>query len=159
MVRKYRNRISQFILVVFLGATIWLLPAMALAQSQFTSGLEYDTKGKPTAVVVNFRNNEIYEMYIGISIYPAGITDVLLQGVHLNETVQPGQSFIKKYFLKDANNNDITGGTYETALWGKKIPRKEATDPNNFFCKKWGFCFVQQKSYTTGWIMPISSTK
>ena len=153
MVRKYWLRLQNRLVIVALFAL--LLPALGFAQSLFQAGLEYDVKGKPVAIIISGRNNETEELYVGLSIYPKGITDPLVQGIHHNETIEPGQSFTKKYQLKDADNKEFMNGTFETSLWGKKILRKDAVDPNYYFCKLWGFCFDQQKSYLSGSIFPM----
>ncbi len=158
MVRKFWTRLS-FRLVVVCAIIALALPVAALAQTLFQAGLEYDANGNPTHLVVTVKNNETTEIYIGASIYKKGITDPLVQGVHSYATVGPGESVTKKYTLKDANGDAILAGTYEVALWGKKIPKEQAADPNYYFCKKWGFVFDQEKAYTSGWVMGLNATK
>ena len=157
MVRKSWIRLSNGLVVSWL--MLVLLPATLFAQTLIQAGLEYDLKGNPTHLVVTCKNNETMEVYIGASIYKHGITDPLVQGVHANAAVGAGESVTKKYALKDTEGDAILSGTYEVALWGKKIPKEQAADPNYYFVKKWGFVFDQQKAYLSGWVMPLNGGK
>ncbi len=149
MVRQFRHQL--YIRLLSIGIIVLLaLPLLAFAQSNVQSGLEYDKAGKPVAIIVSGKNSEDNDVYLGVSIYPSGIADPLTQGIHSNETLPAGQVFYKRFPL-----NNTVAGTFEVAVWGKKIPKNMAIDPNNFFAKKWGFVLDQQKCYLSGWIMPF----
>lgn len=137
--------------ILFLSAiTICIISNVSFSQSSYTVGLEYDSKGQPTHIIVRGIVDSPMETYLGISFYPEGTTDALTQGKHSWKAVPPKKDFIEKVPLKD-----VKTGTYEVSLWDKKIPRNLATDNDNYFVKLWGFHLDGQKSYSYGTIMPI----
>lgn len=149
MVWKLRHRLS--VTVAFL---VVALTSLALAQSSIQAGLEYDSKGKPVAIIVSGKSGENSETYLGVSMYPTGISDPLTQGTHSYESIPANSTFAKRFPV-----GGISGGTYEVGWWAVKVPKAQALDQSNFFVKKWGFVFDGQKAYLSGWIMPHSTTK
>ncbi|MCX7835187.1 MAG: hypothetical protein N2450_03835 [bacterium] len=129
---------------------IILLPQISVSQTLLTVGLEYNEQGKPIHLVISGKISSPFERYVGISIYPEGITDVLKEGIHSYRTVKPNKEFLEKIPLQQ-----ITLGSYEVSLWEKKVPKNLAQDQDNFFVKLWGFHFEGQLSYQYGSIFPM----
>lgn len=85
------------------------------------------------------------KVWLGISLYPAVVKDALKDGEHqqveLNgETANKVVKVGKKY----------SGGSFEAAVWGKKVMQNECTIEDCYWCANKGFHLDELLVYKSG---------
>ncbi|MBI3270022.1 MAG: hypothetical protein HYZ53_13430 [Planctomycetes bacterium] len=93
------------------------------------------------------------EVWVGRSFYPKGVTDAVNGGDHLGILVknQP----ISLSWTIDAK---FAGGTYEVALWQRKVEAAECKITGCKWCAKLGYHFEGQLGYKSGALVPTLVT-
>ena len=85
------------------------------------------------------------KVWLGVSLYPKTVTDALKDGEHQqieltgetpNRVVKVGKKFV--------------GGSFEAALYGKKVLRTECTIEDCYWCAKNGFHLDELLVYKAG---------
>ncbi len=104
---------------------------------------DYDT-AVPKQLSFNVQSDR-KKYWLGVSLYPAKFTDALKEGEHfqieINEqrtsrAVKVGPRF--------------RGGSFEAALWGKKVMKADCTIPSCYWCAKNGFHLDEMLFYKSG---------
>ncbi len=85
------------------------------------------------------------KVWLGVSLYPSTVKDALREGEHqqleLNgETSDKVVKVGKKY----------SGGSFEAALWGRKVMQNECTIEDCYWCGKSGFHLDGLLAYKAG---------
>ena len=88
------------------------------------------------------------DVFLGVSMYPYGVVDLLAEGAHLMNSIGSGD-FFEAVKIEDSN---LIGGSFEVALWGKKVPKIDCTIDDCYWCDKNGFHVEELLSYKTGYL-------
>lgn len=113
--------------------------------STLTIEISYDyDSGVPTKLTFDAKSDR-KKLWLGVSLYPKTFNDPLKEGEHFQielnsdrtgKTVRVGPKFV--------------GGSFEAALWGKKVPRADCSIPQCYWCAKNGFHLDDLLYYTSG---------
>ncbi len=104
---------------------------------------DYDSN-VPTKLSFDVKSSK-KKVWLGVSLYPASVKDYMKEGEHqqleLNgdasdKVVKAGKKF--------------AGGTFEAALWGKKVYKNECTIEDCYWCGKNGFHLDELLVYKSG---------
>ncbi|MBI3194760.1 MAG: hypothetical protein HYZ34_09900, partial [Ignavibacteriae bacterium] len=104
---------------------------------------DYDS-AIPTKLTFDVKSSK-KKVWLGVSLYPATVKEALKDGDHqqleLNgETSDKVIKVGKKY----------SGGSFEAALWGKKVYKNECTIEDCYWCTKNGFHLDELLLYKSG---------
>ncbi len=100
--------------------------------------------GWPTKIVLNGQSN-LEEAWLGISLYPYGTLDVNTGGRHSNISLNNGP------FSQEINvDQPLLGGSFEFAIWSKKVDKVDCTLDYCYWCKANGFHFEDIVLYKSG---------
>jgi len=100
--------------------------------------------GWPTKIVLNGQSH-LKEAWLGISLYPYGTLDVNTGGRHSNVTLNKGS------FSQEINvDQPLLGGSFEFAIWSKKVDKVDCTLDYCYWCKANGFHFEDIVLYKSG---------
>jgi len=100
--------------------------------------------GWPTKITINGRSH-LEEAWLGISLYPYGTLDVNTGGRHSNMILPKGQ-FSHEITVDQA----LLGGSFEFAVWSKRIDKVDCTLDYCYWCKANGFHFEDVVVYKSG---------
>jgi hypothetical protein len=129
-------------MAALLTACTLLLAGGAVAQ-ELGVVVKLDAKGKaPEKVVVQGRVEK--SAWLGVSFYPYGTQNVLLEGLHQVLQVPAGR-FEHGFQVADR----MRGGSVEVALWEKKVPAAQCPGPCEW-CQKNGYHLENQILYVYG---------
>ena len=108
----------------------------------------------PTLVVSAGRLLEITgesprHAYVGVSMYPVNAQDAVHDGRHLVRSVRTGP------FRETFSTSAFHGGTYEVALWGRKVLKKDCHIEGCQFCARYGYHMDDMLLYRSGKIGDI----
>jgi hypothetical protein len=126
----------------FVMGLLLVLAQVAGAQ-ELNLGLKLDAKGKrPEKVMVQGRVDRT--VWLGVSFYPYGTKNVLLEGTH--QVIQvPAGRFEHGFQVADR----LLGGGVEVALWEKKVPAAQCSGPCEW-CQRNGYHLENQILYIYG---------
>ncbi|MBM4167033.1 MAG: hypothetical protein FJ218_08990 [Ignavibacteria bacterium] len=133
-----------FFLLIFFGTVVFSQSSKTLLSLDIT--YEYDT-GIPKTLTIS-GNPEQTPLWLGTSLYPYGVVDVLGQGIHK-------QIEIKKTPFKETIElgKNVYSGSFEIALYRKKIEREDcAEDSGCYWCKRNGFHLEELLEYKNGYL-------
>lgn len=120
-----------------------LLAAHLAAAQELGMTLKLDAKGrKVEKVMVTGRVERT--AWLGVSFYPYGTQNVLLDGTHQVLQLPVGR-FEHGFQVADR----LTGGGVEAAIWEKKVPAAQCAGPCEW-CKKNGYHLENQVLYQYG---------
>ena len=135
---------------------IILLFNILTAQSQSTMKADIIINadhGWPTKILLN-GNSDLDEAWLGISLYPYGTLDVNTGGRHSNMVLQKGQ------FSQEINvDKPLLGGSFEFAIWSKKVDKVDCTLDYCYWCKAIGFHFEDIVLYKSGLLNQMTGYK
>jgi hypothetical protein len=106
---------------------------------------DYDS-GVPTKLTFDVKSGT-KKLWLGVSLYPRTFADPLKEGEHIqielngeraNKTVKVGPKF--------------SGGSFEAAIWGKKILKADCAIPECYWCSKNGFHLDDMLLYKSGFL-------
>ncbi len=145
---KYINTLC--IVLLFISAMTYATAQdkSASTQSQEASfnteiSFDYDS-GVPTKLTFDVKTAR-KKVWLGVSLYPASFKDALREGDHqqielngetLGKMVKVGKKF--------------SGGTFEAAVWGKKVMKSECKIEDCYWCAKNGFHLDELLAYKSG---------
>lgn len=92
--------------------------------------------------------------YLGRSIYPYGITDKCTQGFHTAVFVRG--SFVQRFAFPISR---ARGGSFEVALWSKRIEPSQCTLKSDPWCKRNGFHLEGMLVYRGGWFPRVTASR
>jgi len=133
---------SIVILTLVLGL---VLPALAQEKSELTVEIVVNADtGLPTRIVVT-GTCAMPKAWLGISLYPYGIVDPVVNGRH--SFVELSQGNFRQEIQVDPG---LLGGSFEVAIWGKRIDKLDCTLEYCYWCKRYGFHLEDMLAYKTG---------
>ncbi|TAK67643.1 MAG: hypothetical protein EPO24_00275 [Bacteroidetes bacterium] len=145
---KLLNTIVVFFLV-FTIKTVYAQESSSTTQSKdiatFAIEISFDyDSGIPAKLSFDVKSSR-KKVWLGVSLYPKTTNDYLREGEHqqielngetMDKVVKAGKKF--------------AGGTFEAALWGKKVPSSECTIEDCYWCSKNGFHLDELLAYKAG---------
>jgi hypothetical protein len=100
--------------------------------------------GWPTKIVVT-GNCALDKAWLGMSLYSYGVKDPITGGRHSFMDLKKGA--FRHEIQVDA---DLLGGSFEFAIWGKKVDKVDCTIENCYWCKMYGFHLDDLQVYKSG---------
>lgn len=115
-------------------------------QKQFNVNVTYDfDSGVPVSLTVHGKSET--KGYLGISIYPAVVTDLLTEGKHFQIELKD-----KKFSEEIKLGEYFYNGSFEIAIWGKKVLKSECQLQDCYWCKTNGFHLDELLGYSSGFL-------
>lgn len=130
--------------LTLLGLMIAMTVAFA-AESLFKTATLVQDAADGKAKSLELTGSIASPLYLGVSMYPATYTSALEEGEHQIVELKKG-SFSQNFTVKSRMN----GGTWEAAIWSKKVPASQCTISDCYFCKHFGYHLDGQVTYLTG---------
>ena len=131
------------ILLFSLGFSL-LLGAASAREAVFSMGYSI-SKAPSGALLLTVTTDTVdFGPWLGVSFYPPQQGKEEQAAAHLTFPVKPGK-LIKEIVIEPRYNN----GTFEIAVWGRRIPKEECTR-DDAFCKEHGFRLQNMYSYAWG---------
>lgn len=109
--------------------------------------------GWPTRIVITGNSNQA-KAWLGLSLYPYGVLDLVTGGRHSFIELKKGD--IRHEIQVDTK---MLGGSFEFALWGKKVDKVDCTLDYCYWCKMNGFHVDEQLAYKSGLLTRLSGYK
>jgi hypothetical protein len=100
--------------------------------------------GWPTRILVH-GYSELEEAWLGISLYPYGVLDPITGGRHSSVTLKKGE-----FSQTIKVDQPLLGGSFEFAIWGKKVDKVDCTLDYCYWCKVNGYHFEDLIVYKSG---------
>ncbi|MFA5032693.1 MAG: hypothetical protein WC614_06720 [bacterium] len=124
------------------------------AQNSVKVTIEYK-EGIPASILVSgvVDKNE----WLGVSLYPATVTDATKEGHHITREIKKG-NFIEAFAIDNKLASQY-GSSYEIALWGKKVEKKDCTIQDCYWCQQRGYHLEDATFYQTGYFNTIKNTE
>jgi hypothetical protein len=144
--KKYKFVLLVLGLLIFVGS-VYLQESKTSNQNGTTLSTEvsfdYDS-AVPTKLTFDVKSSK-KKVYLGVSLYPATVKDALKDGEHqqleLNGETSDKVIKVGKKFV---------GGSFEAAVWGKKVYKNECTIEDCYWCGKNGFHLDELLVYKSG---------
>jgi hypothetical protein len=92
--------------------------------------------------------------WLGYSFYRYNVSDPVAQGDHHHQELPKGA-----FSLEFPIDNKFLDGSFEFAIWGKKVPKSECTLDYCTWCKKNGFHLDDMKVYKSGYLTRLIGYK
>ncbi len=109
--------------------------------------------GWPTKIELN-GSSALEKVWLGVSLYPYGTLDVNTGGRHSSIELSTGQ------FSHEINvDQPLLGGSFEFALWSKKVDKVDCTLDYCYWCKVNGFHFEDIVLYKSGLLTQMNGYK
>lgn len=144
--KSMQLKFKIFSLVIFF---VYVFIALTFSASQLGYVEVFVVKnlvtGKPLGLVVYGETKQ--KLYMGISYYPYNTKDVVNQGTHKLYQLGVGE-FINSFKI----DKKFLGGSFEVALWQKKVLRKFCKIKNCKWCKRNGYHMEGLIAYKSGYI-------
>jgi hypothetical protein len=100
--------------------------------------------GWPTKIIVT-GNSALDKAWLGMSLYPYGVKDPITGGRHSFMDLSKGP------FRHEIQvDTELLGGSFEFAIWGKKVDKVDCTLENCYWCKMYGFHLDDLQVYKSG---------
>jgi len=129
-------------LMLVLGS---VLPTLAEEKAELKVEIVVNAdNGLPTRIVVTGKC-DLPKAWLGISLYPFGVVDPIANGRH--SFVELSQGNFRQEIQVDP---DLLGGSFEFAVWGKKVDKLDCTLEYCYWCKKYGFHLEDMLAYKSG---------
>ncbi|KPL07447.1 hypothetical protein AMJ86_04490 [bacterium SM23_57] len=100
--------------------------------------------GWPTRIVVTGYSHQ-ENAWLGMSLYRYAVTDPVSGGRHSFMELKRG-TFRHEIQVDD----ELLGGSFEFAIWGKKVDKLDCTLDYCYWCKKYGFHLDELLVYKSG---------
>lgn len=143
-----KTKIFSYSLFILFFTAILSLSVLAQNASKISEiKILSDGYGRPLQITISGHVKE-KEAWLGISFYPKSAKDYVKEAEHKIEPLKEGD-FYKAPFI----DSRFIGGTYEVALWSKKVERKDCTIQGCQWCKKNGFHMEGRLDYKWGSIV------
>lgn len=143
-----KKRIINIILLIFISS----LTAQNNAVMNVDIILNADY-GWPTNIIVNGTTPDD-NTFLGISLYPYNITDANTGGRHSSMELKMGP------FHHEINvDQPLLGGSFEFAVWGKKVDKVDCILDYCYWCKSNGFHFDNLLVYKSGLLNQMKGYK
>lgn len=84
--------------------------------------------------------------WVGCSLYPKGVRDLINQGSHTAAHV--ASTFSQAWKVPAG----FEGGTYEVVLWTRRVPKSQCKLHNDPWCRRNGFHMEGMLVYRTGYL-------
>lgn len=113
---------------------------------------DYDS-GTPTRLTFNVISQR-KQIWLGVSAYAMKFTDPIAEGLHQQMELNG-----------DRNGKTVTlgerfrSGSFEVAVWGKKVPKSECKIPDCKWCARKGFHLDDLLLYKSGVLGPVRNSK
>jgi hypothetical protein len=122
---------------------LFFVLAQWVGAQEMSLDIKLDAKGKrPEKVIV--QGHVERGAWLGVSFYPYGAKNVLLEGTH--QVIQvPAGRYEHGFQVADR----LLGGAVEAALWEKKVPAAQCSGPCEW-CQKNGYHLENQILYIYG---------
>jgi hypothetical protein len=109
--------------------------------------------GWPTRIIVSGTNTQD-QAWLGMSLYPYGVVDPVTGGRHSFLELKKGD------FRHEIQvDMDLLGGSFEFAIWGKKVEKIDCTLDHCYWCKKYGFHLENILIYKSGLLTRLTGYK
>ena len=133
----------------YLIAIMILLFAVPMVTAQDQSELKIEVlinsdHGWPTRIIVS-GTCHLEKAWLGMSMYPYGVLDYITGGRHSFIELKKGD--FRHEIQVDAN---LLGGSFEFAIWGKKVDKVDCNKDYCYWCKMNGYHVEDLLSYKSG---------
>ena len=136
---------------------VWVMWALALgmflsaplvAANEAVFSLGYSLTKSPSGALVLTVTTETADFgpWLGVSLYPPQKSGEKADGRHLAFPIKQGK-WIKEIPVEPQYKN----GTFEIAIWGKRIPKEKCAE-DDAFCQEHGFRLEGMYSYAWGYL-------
>ncbi len=140
------------------GGLIWLLATAAVSAQEKKAEMKVEIvvnadTGWPEKINITgqvFVSNA----WLGISLYPYGVVDPITGGRHSYVTLTKG-----RFSQEITVDNSLLGGSFEVAVWGKKVDKVDCTRDYDYWCKKFGFHLEELLVYKSGLLTRLTGYK
>lgn len=132
-------------LLISITLLILINPLSAQNKSTMTVDIVVNADyGWPTKIII-YGTAEDDDLYLGMSLYPYNITDALTGGRHSHRELNKGP-----FYHEIDVDQPLLGGSFEFAIWGKKVDKVDCTLDYCYWCKSKGFHFDDLRVYKSG---------
>ncbi len=145
----------KYITTLLITVSVFFLLTFVIAQEKSGSSaqteatlnteisFDYDS-GIPTKLSFDVRTAR-KKVWLGVSYYPASFKDALREGEHQQIELN-GETWGKVVKI----GKKFSGGTFEAAIWGKKVMKSDCTIEDCYWCSKNGFHLDELLAYKSG---------
>ena len=123
---------------------------LTYAQSSTKVTIEYK-ESVPVSILVEGTADK--DIWLGVSLYPATFKDAIKEGHHITKEIKKG-NFIEAFAIDNKLATQY-GTSYEIALWGKKVDKKDCTIKDCYWCATRGYHLEDAMFYQTGYFNTI----
>jgi len=111
-----------------------------------------DTGWPSRLIISGFNPNN--EAWLGMSLYPFGMTDPIVGGRHSFVELKKGK-FRHEIIVDQA----LLGGSFEIGLWGKRVSKVDCTLDYCYWCKMHGYHVEESLAYKSGLFTQLNGYK
>ena len=137
----------MFKMTTFLIIAVCFSCALGIAQEQVDLKVDIIVNadnGWPTRIIVSGTNPQD-KAWLGMSLYPYGVVDPVTGGRHSFLELKKGD------FRHEIQvDMDLLGGSFEFAIWSKRVEKINCTLDHCYWCKKYGFHLDSLLVYKSG---------
>lgn len=124
--------VKKIILISLLLLSVCFSLDSFAIDSDYTFGysvVKDNGKAQLEVVVTSIENDRV----LGVTLYPLGVKDIVKESVNYLFAIKKGTETVKIPV-----DTKFKNGTFEAALWTKKIPKSECQQ-TDILCQKFGF--------------------
>ena len=133
---------------------ILFVPFIVMAKTPIKVTFVYDD-GVPIKIIAEGAVSTT--QWLGVSFYSAEYKDAITEGHHIVREIKAG-TFNEEITL-DSLIAPHYNSSYEIALWGKKVDKKDCKIENDYWCKMRGFHLENLLFYQTGYFNTLKNGK
>jgi hypothetical protein len=147
----------RYSLLIALFCLFWINPLRAEEKSRSVDlkieiAVNAET-GWPSRLIVTGYNPQS-AAWLGMSLYPYDVADPIAGGRHSITEIKKGE--IDQIIPIDPA---LLGGSFEFAIWGKKVLKTECTRENCYWCKTYGYHVEESLIYKSGLLTRLTGYK
>lgn len=148
-----KKQIIGFLLLFIIGSVAFGQTAVMKFQQQYYLKAEIVVNadsGWPSRVLITGKADQDVA-WLGISLYPYGVTDAITGGTHSFVEVKKGE-FSQEILIP----TEFLGGSFEVGLWRTKVDKVDSNDEYNYWDKMFGFHVEDLVVYKSGLLTQLN---